>query len=929
MTELPRGTVTFLFTDIVGSTALWERNRSAMADAVERHLALLDEAITVHRGVHFKTVGDAIQAAFPTASAALAAAIAGQQAILGEPWPEEIGSLRVRMALHVGTAEPDAGDYVATGLNRLSRMLGAGHGGQILVSEAIRRLVADDGRADVTLSSLGLHALRELQAPEEIFQVVAPGLPERFPDLRSLPHHPANLVVPPTPLIGRDQEVATVTRLYWDGDARLVSLTGPGGTGKTRLALDIASELIDTFPDGVFFVDLAAVRDPALVMASIASVLNVRQVSPGTLRETLTAYLVPKRMLLVLDNCEQVITAASDVAALLAACPQLAILVTSREPLRIGAEREFPVLPLGLPQAAHAPALEDLAQIPAVALFVSRATSIDPTFALTEKNASAVGEICRRLDGLPLAIELAAARIRLLPPPALLARLEQRLPLLTGGARDLPARQQTMRNTLAWSHDLLDDAEQAQFQFLSVFQGGFTLDAAEWVGDESRGAESGVTSNGSPISLDPIAQTPASDILDVLTSLVNKSLVVAEGHESAAGRYGMLETIREYGLEQLAASGREAAARHRHATWCLAFANDAGPNVTGPDAAVWLEVLERDHANLRAALAWLVERGDGVRLARLVGALWSFWKEHAHYAEGRRWLELALDLGRYVPREDRLRVLTGVGTLSWYLADEEYSRHAHEQALALAQEIGDRAAEAFQLGSLAVHASELGNYEHANALFEASLAVAREVGDPDPVVLTLHNLAHQEWQRGQTARAVSRLEEALEVAREHRMGWILPSILVGLGTISTDLGDLDRAIGFFRESIALGKVRGNLGDVIDGIGGLARLAAATGQPEHAVRLFGAADAMREGLAMPLSSNEVAYLEPIMDGLKASLGEDDFSTAWCNGRSLTQDEAVDEALSLRVETAESTTSKVETRPSVHDPRDALDPRNLSH
>ena len=248
----------------------------------------------------------------------------------------------------------------------------------------------------------------------------------------------------------------------------------------------------------------------------------------------------------------------------------------------------------------------------------------------------------------------------------------------------------------------------------------------------------------------------------------------------------------------------------------------------GPEAAVWLAVLERDHANLRAALAWLVERGDGVQLARLAGALWPFWKEHAHYAEGRRWLERALDLGRDVPPADRLRVLTGVGALSWYLADEASSRHAHEQALALAQEIGDRAAEAFQLGSLAVHASERGDYDQANAGFEASLAVAREVGDPDPVVLTLHNLAHQEWERGHAALAMARLEEALEVAREHQMGWILPSILVGLGTISTDLGDLDRAIGFFRESLALAQVRGNLGDVIDGIGGLARLAAATG-----------------------------------------------------------------------------------------------------
>jgi predicted ATPase len=306
--------------------------------------------------------------------------------------------------------------------------------------------------------------------------------------------------------------------LYRNADVRLVSLTGPGGTGKTRLALGIASELIDTFPNGVFFVDLATVRDPALVLPSIAAVLNVREDSPGTLRETLTAYLMPKRMLLVLDNCEQVITAASDLAALLAACPRLAILATSRESLRIAAEQEFPVLPLSVPEEVRDLALEDLAQIPAVALFVSRATAIDPSFALTTDNAAVVAEICRRLDGLPLAIELAAARIRLLPPQALLARLEQRLPLLTGGARDLPDRQQTMRNTIAWSYDLLDDAEQAQFQFLSVFQGGFTLAAAESVGNESRGAE-----------------PSASDTLDLLASLVAKS---SHDYEGAAGGRG-------------------------------------------------------------------------------------------------------------------------------------------------------------------------------------------------------------------------------------------------------------------------------------------------------------------------------------------------------------------------------------------------------
>src|SRR5215213_3343573 len=889
MPEWPRGTVTFLGTDIEGSTALWERDRQAMAIAVERHLALLDDAIAAHDGIHFKTVGDAVQAAFHTASAALAAAIAGQQAILAEPWPEKIGSLRVRRALYAGTAEPAAGDYLAPALNRLSRMLGAGHGGQILVSEAVRRLVADTVPPGVRLFSLGHHALRGLDQPEEVFQVVAPGLPERFPDLRSLPHHPTNLMAPPTPLIGRDREMATVTRLYENSAARLVSLTGPGGTGKTRLALAIASELIDAFPDGVFFVDLATVRDPALVLPAIAAVLDLRETSPGTLRETLTTYLAPKRMLLVLDNCEQIITAAPDIAALLAACPRLAILATSRESLRIGAEREFPVLPLSIPLAIDALVLEELAEVPAVALFVSRATAVDPTFALTAENATVVAEICRRLEGLPLAIELAAARIRLLPPRTMLARLEQRLPLLTGGARDLPARQQTMRNTIAWSYDLLDDAEQAQFQFLSVFQGGFTLDAAEWVGNESRGDE-----------------PPTSDTVDLLTSLVAKSLVVVGGDERAADRYAMLETIREYGLEQLAASGQEAATRQRHATWCLTVANNAGPNVRGPDAAVWLELLERDHANLRATLAWLVERDDGLQLARLAGALWPFWKEHAHYAEGRRWLELALDLGRDAPPADRMGVLTGLGALTWYLADEAYSRNALEQALVLAQEIGDRSAEAFNLGSLAVHASVLGDYEQANARFEESLALAREVGDPDPVVLALHNLAHQDWERGQPAQAVTRLEEALEVAREHQMGWILPSILVGLGTISTDLGDLDRAIGFFGESLALAQVRGNLGDVIDGIGGLARLAAVASQPVEAARLFGAADAMREELSMPLSLSELEDIEVITSGLQATLGDQGFSAAWADGRSLSREETLAAACSLRVEMAENTT-----------------------
>jgi predicted ATPase/class 3 adenylate cyclase len=672
MSNFPRGTVTFLFTDIEGSTRLWERRPGAMRQAVVRHLALLDAAITAHHGVHFKTVGDAVRAAFPVASDALAAAIAAQQALLAEPWPEEIGDLSVRMALHTGAAEPVAGDYLAPALNRLSRLLDTGHGGQILVSAVVQRLIADDLPPDVRLLSLGRHALRDLHEPEAVFQVVAPGLPERVPDLRSVPHHPTNLVVPPTPLIGREHELATVMRQVRDEGARLITLTGPGGSGKTRLAQEIGTALRDTFPDGVYFVDLASLRDPELVLPTVAAVLRVRARPTETLRESLIAYLAPKAMLLVLDNCEQVIDAASDIAAVLDACPHLVMIATSREPLRIRFEREYPVAPLALPAVGQA-TLVDLVQIPAVALFVARARARNPRFALTEENAPVVAEICRRLDGLPLAIELAAARVSHLSPRTLLDRLNVpgsgRLPFLTGGPRDLPSRQQTMRDTIAWSHDLLVEPEQELFASLAVFPSGFTLEAAEYVSSPS--------------------------VLDLLDSLVAKSLVLFEDNQDEDPRYRMLETIREFGRERLVASGREATVQQRHAAWALVLAERAGPNVRGPEAAVWLEALERDHASLRAALAWLEERRDKEGLVRLAGVLWPFWKEHAHYAEGLHWLEVALDLGREAPAPDRLRLLTGAGTLAWYQADEVSSRQLHEQALVLAQEIGDRVAEAF------------------------------------------------------------------------------------------------------------------------------------------------------------------------------------------------------------------------------------------
>ncbi|HEX2280698.1 MAG TPA: adenylate/guanylate cyclase domain-containing protein, partial [Thermomicrobiales bacterium] len=467
MVELPRGTVTFLFTDIEGSTTLWERDRNAMAAAVARHLTLLDAAIAAHGGVHFKTVGDSVQSAFRTAPQAIAAALDAQRALLAEDWGA-IGELRVRIALHAGEAEPDQrGDYLSAPLNRLSRVLATGHGGQILLTQAVQQLSRGALPAGGELRDLGQHRLRDLLEPEQVFQLAHPDLPADFPALRSLDVRPHNLPLQPTPFLGREREVSDVVARINRPEVRLLTLTGPGGTGKTRLALQAAAELLDDFADGVFFVPLATLSDPALVPSAVASALGVREDRERSLPKQVQETLAPKELLLILDNVEHVIDAAPGIGEMIGAAAGVKVLATSRLPLRLRAEREYPVAPLGLPRRRPPPSLEQLSQYEAVRLFIDRAQAVKPDFAVDNENAPAVAEICHRLDGLPLAIELAAARVRLLPPQAMLTRLEQRLPLLTGGARDAPARQRTLRDTIAWSYDLLEPDEQTLFRRLA------------------------------------------------------------------------------------------------------------------------------------------------------------------------------------------------------------------------------------------------------------------------------------------------------------------------------------------------------------------------------------------------------------------------------------------------------------------------------
>jgi predicted ATPase/class 3 adenylate cyclase len=508
MAKLPTGTVTFLFTDIEGSTRLVQLLGDRYPSVLDEHRRLLRAAFHGFRGQEIETQGDSFFIAFDRATDAIEAAAAGQRALAEHSWPE--GTLvRVRMGLHTGEPSVIDGGYVGLPINRAMRLCAAAHGGQVVLSQTTRDLVEQDLPPDLSLRDLGRHQLKDLQARDHVSQLVVADLPSDFPALRSLDSQPNNLPALTTPLIGREREVAAASQRLSADDVRLLTLTGAGGIGKTRLGLQVAAELVGHYEHGVFFVPLGAIREPSLVGSNMAEVLGVRESAGRPLLETLRDYLRDKHMLLLLDNFEQVLDAAPLVAELLAACPRLKVLVTSRAVLHLYGEHDFPVPPLMLPEREPLPPLEQLMQSEAVRLFVERGQAVRPDFALTRENAPAVAEICHRLDGLPLAIELAAAQVRLLSPHAMLARLERRLALLTGGARDLPARQQTLRDTIAWSYDLLDESEQSLFERLGVFVGGCTLEAAETVctaGDSPR-----------PHVLDGIASLVASSTSDLLS----------------------------------------------------------------------------------------------------------------------------------------------------------------------------------------------------------------------------------------------------------------------------------------------------------------------------------------------------------------------------------------------------------------------------
>ena len=925
MADLPSGTVTFLFTDIEGSTAHWERVPQAMAAAVERHFHLLRVAIDAHGGVLFKTVGDAGQAAFPTAPAAVAAALEAQRELATASWPEIDHTLRVRMAIHTADAQPRDGDYLTPGLNRLSRLLAAAHGGQVLLSRATHDLARDALPSGTSLRDLGEHPLRDLDRPEHVFQLLHPDLPADFPPLGTLATGSNNLPLQPTPFLGREEQVARVVDLLRE-DVRLLTITGPGGVGKTRLALQAAAEVLELFPDGVWFVDLSVLDDPALVPSAIAAVLGVREAGGG-LTDRLGDVLRAKRLLLVLDNCERVIAAAPTVSALLARAPGLKVLITSRTPLHISGEQEFPLLPLLLPDPARLPPFEQLSQVEAVRLFVERAQAVKPDFTLTPVNAAAVAEICQRLDGLPLAIELAAALVKLLPPQMLLARLEKRLPLLTRGARDVPARQQTMRNAIAWSYELLTPDEQTLFRRLAVFPGGCTLEAAEHVGGRcaeggrfAQGGEGGergeedderptprtpvppeAARGGPPLSAapplsatTPLSPPPPAAVLDGITALVDKSLLRQEETEGEP-RFPMLETVREFGLECLEASGEEAAIRNCQAEFSLALVEQR--DLQDFDQA-WLDFIEREHDNLRGALGWSLESGKHDTLLRMAGGLIWFWYYHGHLNEGERWLSQALN----TPPDDgapgpRARALMAGGLLANVAGETDRAAELLTASFPWWERSSDSFGYAMTLSLLGGVRVNQGRYDEAAALFAANQASLQDAGDESWLGHASFHLGVIAWAQGDEARARSLLQDAVERFDRSRAPANAIDPVRYLGLIACAAGDLDEAAMWFRDELTRLRQQDNRAALAVGLADVATLAAAREAWQPAVRLFARAEALLKAEAVAFSLPARDHYERAHDRARQALGHAAAQAAAVAGAALTVEQALAEAAAV--------------------------------
>ena len=700
-----------------------------------------------------------------------------------------------------------------------------------------------------------------------------------FPTLNSEtiplpPVAPSNLTEDYTPIVGREKEIAEIKNLLLQTDVRLLTMTGIGGTGKTTLSKAAARELLAEFPDGVFFVELAGIKNPELVASTIGQPLGVKEAGGKPVLETLKDYLREKCILLVIDNFEQVVSAAPDIAELISVAQRLKILVTSRSLLHLSAECEFIVPPLAVPENPAEISLSELSKYEAIRLFVERARSVKPHFELTAENAGSVTDICTRLDGLPLAIELAAARVKILSPQAILPRLENRLKLLTGGARDLPARQQTMRGAVEWSYDLLDEDEKVLFRRLSVFAGGFQLEAAEAVGD---------------------SDSLQIEVIDGVTSLIDNSLIIQKEQPDGEMRFRMLEVVREYALESLNVNDESEAMCRRHAAYFLALGEEAEPHLRGSESVKWLDRLEEEHDNLRAALRWTLEN-DTKTAARLAAAIRLFWFLHSHLTEGHGWLKAALESGTDAATADvRFKLLNVLGTLARFQGDYETARAAYEEGLAVGRAANDLHQISEASGGLGLVIYQQGDSATARKFIAEGLEISRQLDDKFGIVATLNSLGDIARTAGDDAAARPLFEEALAISRKLGRKQFVSTILTNLGAVTHSEGDFAAARSHFAEALEMAQELGNRIAISYSLDGFAALAAESGEPELAAKLAGAAEQLRETVGFEIEPADRRFRESYFSKLRAALTESVFAAAYQQGRKLKTEEAIALAL----------------------------------
>jgi predicted ATPase/class 3 adenylate cyclase len=823
MIALPTGTVTFFFSDIEGSTRLIQRLGEGYPQVLLAHHTVLREALAANGGHELRTEGDSFFIVFDSALQACAGAAAAQRALHAHQWPDG-GEVRIRIGIHTGEATLVGNEYLGLDVHRAARVASAGNGGQVLVSETTRALVDHALPPGLSLKDLGLHRLKDLAQPERLFQLVVDGLPEDFPRLKTLESTPNNLPTQLTSFIGRDDQVRDAKQLL--EKARLLTLTGPGGTGKTRLSLQIAANVLDQFPDGVYFVPLSAIHDPELVPSAIAQALSISTTGSRRPIDGLIDYLRQKQTLLVLDNFEQVIDAAPVASQLLGGSAGLRLLVSSRAVLRVSGEQEFPVPPLGLPDLKALPGLAALSQFEAVRLFIERAVAVKPDFHATNENAPAIAGICERVDGLPLAIELAAARVKLFSPQALLGRLEKSLNALGSGTRDAPERQQTLRGAILWSYDMLDAGDRRLMARVSVFARGGSLEQLESV----CGPEEDV----------------GGDVLDALDQLADQSLL-RRLPDFEEPRFLMLQTIRDFASERLEESGEAHLVRDRHLQAFIALAREAQPHLFGPRRKEWLDRLEEDHDNFRAAVDWAVSSGDARSAMDLSAGVWRFWQMRGHLHEGRRRMEavLAMPNSGEFPKE-RLAALEAAGGLAYWQGDMDVAQRFYDQCIELTRKQGDDRALANALYNAAFpRVVNRRAIIEAKPMLEEALPLFRKIGDETGVARVLWGMGNALFFGKEFAEARPVLEEAVALNRKlddrFGLGWSIHT----LGLVTFNLGDFQRARDSWMEAIQLFAAAGDVPGIVLQLDNLSALARHDGDFGRAARLWGAASAFQE------------------------------------------------------------------------------------